>query len=74
LSRIGRERLDVAALAFRIDRVEGERGFAGTGQAGEHHEGIARDVEIDILEVVFARPLDGDDAHVGPAGLRLLVE
>ena len=28
LPRVGRERLDVAALAFRVERVEGERALA----------------------------------------------
>ena len=65
LPRIGRERLDVAALALGIDGVEGERGLARAGQAGEHHQRIARDVEIDVLEIVLARAPDGDDAHVG---------
>ena len=33
---------DVAALTLGIDGVEGERGFAGAGQAGEHHQAVAR--------------------------------
>ena len=49
LPRIGREQFDIAALAFGIDGVEGERGFARAGQAGEHHQRIARDVEVDVL-------------------------
>ena len=28
LARVGRERLHIAALSFRVERVEGERGFA----------------------------------------------
>jgi hypothetical protein len=55
LAGIGRQRLDVAALALGIDRVEGERGFAGARQAGEHHELVARNFEVDVLEVVLAR-------------------
>ena len=33
LARVGGERLDVAALALRVDRVEGEARLAGAGQA-----------------------------------------
>ena len=55
LPRVGRQALDVAPLALRIDGVEGQRGFAGPGQAGEHHQLVARNVEIDVLEIVLAR-------------------
>ena len=67
LPRIGRQALDIAALALGIDGVEGERGFAGAGQAGEHHQLVARDVEIDVLEVVLARAADRDHALVPQA-------
>ena len=68
LPRIGREALDVAALALGVDGVEGERGFARAGQAGEHHQRVARNVEIDILEVVLARAADRDHAKNEIAG------
>ena len=58
LPRIGGEGLHVAPLALGIDGVEGERGFARTGQAGEHHKPVARDRDVDILEIVFARAAD----------------
>ena len=41
LAGVRRERLDVAPLAFCIDRVEGERRLAGPGEAGEHDELVA---------------------------------
>src|SRR6202041_790205 len=56
---------DIAALALGIDGVESERGFARAGQAGEHHQPVARDVEVDILEVMLACAADGDHAAVG---------
>ena len=62
LAGIGRERLDVAALALGIDGVEGERGLARAGQAGEHHELVARDLDVDVLEIVLARAADRDHA------------
>ena len=55
LARIRRERLDVAALPLGIDGVEGERRFSRTRQPGDHDQAIARNFEIDVLEVVLAR-------------------
>jgi hypothetical protein len=49
------EGLHVAALALREDRVEGEARLAGPGQAGEDDQGVARQVERDVLEVVLTR-------------------
>src|SRR3712207_8811357 len=37
LPGVGREALDVAALALGVDRVEGERGLARAGQRSEEH-------------------------------------
>ena len=68
LARIGRQRLDVTALALGIDGVERERGFAGAGQAGEHDELVARNFEIDVLEIVLARAADGYRARCGAGG------
>ena len=53
LPGVRRERLDVAALPLGEDRVEGQRGLAGAGQAGEHDERVTREVEGDVLEVVL---------------------
>jgi hypothetical protein len=58
LSRVGGERLHIAALALGINGVKGERGFARTGEAGEYDQPVARDRHIDILEIVFARAAD----------------
>ena len=66
LAGVGAQRLDVAALALGEDRVEREAGLAGAGQAGEHDERVARDVEVDVLEVVHAGT---PDAQL-PAGVR----
>ena len=60
LPRVRREGLDVAALALGVDGVERERGLARAGQAGDHDELVARDVEVDVLEVVLAGAADGD--------------
>lgn len=59
LAGVGGERLHVAALTFGKNRVESQRGFAGTGQTGQDDQPVARDFHGDIFEVVFAR---ADDA------------
>ena len=43
LPRVRGQRLDVAALPLRVDRVEGEARLARARQAGDDHEGIARE-------------------------------
>ena len=64
LAGIGRQALDIAALALGIDGVEGERGLARAGQAGEHHQLVARDRDVDVLEVVLARAADRDHPRI----------
>ena len=41
------EAFDVAALAFGVDRVHRERGFAGAAGAAEDGHLVARDFDID---------------------------
>ena len=67
LPGVGGEALHIAALAFGIDGVERQRGFARAGKAGEHHQLVARNGDVDVLEVVLARPADGDHAGIGTA-------
>ena len=54
LARVGGERLDVAALALRVDRVEGERRLARAGQPGDADEAVPRQADGDVLQVVLA--------------------
>ena len=42
----------VAALTLCIDGVEGERRFAASAYSGDYHQLAARDVHIDIPQVV----------------------
>ncbi len=64
LTRVCAQRLDVATLAFRIDGVERERRLATPRQPGDHDELVARQRQVDVLEVVLARTAD-DDLIVG---------
>ena len=66
LARVGRERLDIAALPLGVDRVEGERRLARAREAGEDDQLVARDREVDVLEVVLAGASHGDGAALEP--------
>ena len=67
LAGIGGEGLDVAALALGVDGVEGERTFAGAGEAGDHGEGVAGNAHTDVAQVMLARPAHRNvsDGHGG---------
>ena len=50
----------------------GQRGLATAGQAGDDNQGIPRQIDIDILEIVGASPPDADGIHHRVSvGLRL---
>ena len=53
-SRIGRERLDIAPLSFRKDRVERQGRFSRPAQARDGRHAIVRDIECNSLEIVLA--------------------
>ena len=61
LPGVSRERFDIFALAFGVNRVEGERRFARTAQAGDDHQLVARDFEREILEIMLTRAADLDE-------------
>ncbi len=65
LAGVGREAFDIAPLAFGVDRIEGERGFARTRKAGEHDKGVTRDFEVHVFEIVLARAPDVNRLHQG---------
>ena len=67
LARVRRQRLDVAALTLGVDRVERQGRLARAREPGEHDQLIAREHEVDVAEVVLARPPDDDRvAHCRP--------
>ena len=63
LPRVGRQGFHIAPLALGVKGVEGQRGLAGAGQAGDHRELVAGDVEGDVFEVVGAGTADFDRVH-----------
>ena len=76
LPRVGRQRLDVAALPLRVDGVEGKARLAGAREPGDDDQGVARQLEGDILEVVLARTsyadavVGGDESILGRGSTR----
>jgi hypothetical protein len=67
LPRVGREGLDVAALALGVDRVEDQGRLSGPRHARDHDELPQRDVEVERAQVVLPRTADADEV-VGGAG------
>ena len=55
LAGVGGKGFDVSPLTFGVDGVESERGFARTGKSGNDGERVARDFQVDVLEVVLPR-------------------
>ena len=55
---VGVEAFQVAALPFVEQDVEGQRALARAADAGDHVELAARDVDAEVLQVVFARVHD----------------
>ena len=60
LAGIGVQAVEIAALALREEQVEGEGGFAGTREAGDHDHFIPGNGDIQILEVVMTGAAHGD--------------
>ena len=54
------ETLHVAALAFCIQGVEGQRRFAASTHAGYHDKLVVGDVDVDVLEIIDAGAFDFD--------------
>ena len=70
LARIGVERFQVAALALVEQDVEGQSGFARAGHAGDDGKALARNLDVDVLEVVLARAAHDDAAVTAALGHR----
>ncbi len=60
--RVGRHGFEITPLRLRVERAESQRRFAGTRHAGEDHQGVAGDFQIDVLEVVLTRAAHPDES------------
>ena len=61
--RVWRDRFEVAALGFGIQSGKRQGRLARPGHAGEHHQRIAGDVDVNVLQVVLTGA-----AHANHAG------
>ena len=60
--RIRRHRLEIAPLRFGVEGAERERRLARSRDAAECDERVARDVDVDLLQVVGARAANANEA------------
>ena len=58
LPRVGRKSLDVTALSLGINRVEGKRGLPRPAQPGHDRQGVPRNLDVDVLEIVLPGATD----------------
>jgi hypothetical protein len=63
LSGIRGQGLDVAALAFGVQRIERKRRLSRTGQTRDDDELIARNRQVEILQIVGSGPTQRDAVH-----------
>ncbi len=54
LAGIRRQRFHVAPLPLGVNRIEGQRRFSGAAKPGNDSQAVARDLNIDILQIVLA--------------------
>ena len=52
LPGVGAEAFHIAALSFRVDGIEGERGFTASADTGNDHQLIFGDTDVYVLEIV----------------------
>ena len=64
LPRVGRQRLDVAPLSLGVDRVERQRALARPGKSGDDGQGIARNRDGNVLQIVLTSPANVDVREV----------
>src|SRR4030095_14773230 len=67
LSGVVGDAFDVLSLAFGVNRVEGQGGFARTAQTRDDHEFVARNLERQVFQVMLSRAADLDEflSHIG---------
>ncbi len=60
LTRVRVERFEVTALPFIEENVEGERRFTRAGYPGDDRKPVARNLHVDVLEIVLASVVNHD--------------
>ena len=63
LARIGRQAFHITPLAFGIQSIKRQTGFARAGQTGDHHQLVARNIEVYVFQVVGAGTAQADLAE-----------
>ena len=61
LPSVTRQRFDVPPLSFGIERVHRERTLAAAARPAEDAHLVARDRQVDVLQVVLSGTADGDE-------------
>ena len=65
-----RQALDKLPLSFGIDRIEGQTALSRAARAGQHDQLVARDVDVDVAQIMHARTPNADHA---PGAVRRLL-
>ena len=60
LACIRRERFDIAPLAFGVNSVKRERGFAGTADASNNGDGVVGNFDGNVTKIMNAGSADAD--------------
>ncbi len=60
LPGVNREAFDILPLPFGVQRIEGQRTLAGAARTGQHHQAVARNIDVEILQIMHPCPADAD--------------
>ena len=60
LPRIGRQTFHIAALTFCVQRVKRQTGLARPRQTRDDHQLVARDVDVNVFQIVGAGATNAD--------------
>ncbi len=70
LAGVGAERLDIAALALGVERLEDEGALARAAEPSDDDVAPERHVQVESLEVVLAHPEEADALRLRRGGGR----